>query len=468
MNVVPRTRSMDTGATKRLAAHVAAIRYDRLDARTSHRAKYHTLDSIGAVLAGATQEVTGITERALLKAGTGGRVPVAGRKTRMDMLSAAFLNGTAGHGLELDDGYRAGSVHPGTVVVPALLAAAAVTGSNGKAAIAGVVAGYEVMCRLAAAMHPRARWRGFHNTSTTGPFGAAALWGVLKGFDARGFAQAFGTAASTSSGLFAFMGGGDVKRLHPGFAARSGLLAGLVAEEGLEGSPDALECADGFFQAYGGGDAGYDYSKIDITKSGPGSPYAITECYIKPYACCRHIHAPIDGVLKIMKEHRLKPDDVESIHVASYKVAAAHDLKEWDAFTTAQMSIPYVVATTVRHGGADLEHFSPAHRADPATAALAAKVAVSVDAQCDKDYPAMRPAVTTIRTRGGKDLSLRVDNPYGEPEVPLDDAALSAKFMKLAVPVIGARKAEQVAEAVWSLEKVADLRPLVEDLAGKA
>jgi 2-methylcitrate dehydratase PrpD len=454
------------GPTRTLASHIAAMGFSDLDDQTVHRAKYHTLDTIGAILAGAGQDVTKIAGRALERAGCGGNVPVAGQHIRTDMLSAAFLSGAAGHGLELDDGYRAGSVHPGTVIIPAALVAAYKLGCSGDALIKAVVAGYEVMCRLSAACHPRARWRGFHNTSTTGVFGAATVWGTLQGFDVDRLEHAFGAAASTASGLFTFLYGGDVKRLHPGIAAKNGLLAGLLAQEGLQGPPNVLESKEGFFYAYAGGDQNeFDYDSLDILSVGGGSPWAINDCYIKPYACCRHIHSVIDAIFDIMDETNLAAEQVQAVHVGSYKVATSHDLRQWENFTTAQMSIPFVVATALRYRAVDLDHFTANHRSDENSIALARKVTVGVDEGCENDYPRTRSAVVAITTIDGQSVERRVDEPYGSPANRLDDEALTAKFKRLASGVIGADQADRVADEIWALESNTDVRPLIAALS---
>jgi len=454
------------GPTRSLVTRIANLEFSDLDDQTVHRAKYHILDTIGAILAGAQQEVTGIAGRALERAGCGGDTPVAGRRSRADMLSAAFLGGAAGHGLELDDGYRAGSVHPGTVIIPVALAAGYGTGCSGDALIKAVVAGYEVMCRLSAACHPRARWRGFHNTSTTGVFGAATVWGSLQGFDADRLEHAFGAAASTASGLFTFLYGGDIKRLHPGIAAKNGLLAGLLAEEGVQGPPSVLESKEGFFYAYAGGDTGeFDYGSLDINSVGGGAPWAINDCYIKPYACCRHIHSVIDAIFKIMDETGLVPEQVQTVRVGSYKVAASHDLRQWESFTTAQMSIPFVAATALRYRAVDLDHFSEDHRIDENSIALARKVTVGVDSSCEEDYPRTRSAVVAVETTDGQITEQRIDEPLGSPANRLDDATLTAKFKQLAAPVIGPDQADLLADKIWSLESQADVRPLFEALS---
>ena len=459
------TADQSRGPTAQLASYVSDLKFEDLDTRTINHAKRHILDGIGAVLAGAGQEATEIAERASIRAGASGQIPVAGRKRHHDMLTAAFLQGAAAHGLELDDGYRAGSTHPGSVVVPALLAAAYTREVSGRDAIAAAVAGYETMCRIAATTHPRSRWRGFHNTATTGAFGAAALWSSLVRLTPERTEAALGIAASTASGLFTFLDGGDVKRLHPGFAARSGLLAGLLAEEGLAGPPGSLESSNGFFHAYAGDDNGtIDYTSLDILSVGPGSPHAITECYIKPYACCRHIHSAIDAVLDMQRSASLEVSDVKSIHIGTYRVATAHDLRSWDNFTTAQMSIPFVIATALRHGSVDLGHFATTHRTDPKTADIAERVSVSVDDSCDASYPQTRSAVTTVITKTGVRLDRRIDEPLGAPANPLDEAALVAKFTSLATPVIGMPAAAEVVEQVQSLNNADDLRPLIERL----
>lgn len=454
--------------THALAQFVAAARTAGYDARSLHRARYHTLDTLGAILAASGLDATNKAADTLVRCGASGDTPVPGRSERFSVLDAAFVAGTAGHGLELDDGYRAGSVHPGTVVVPAALAAAHAAGCDGARFVQAIVAGYEVICRLSAAIHPRARWRGFHNTPVTGVFGAAAVWAVIHDFDAAQVEDAFGAACSQAGGLFTFLQGGEVKRTHPGFGARAGLLSGALVSEGLSGPPGCLESPNGFFHAYAGGDdAGLDYTAIDILGAGKGSPLAMTECYIKPHACCRHIHGPIDALQSLMREHELAAKDIAGIHVGTYKVAAAHDLPRWPSFTGAQMSIPFVLATTARFGRADLDLFGSGHRADPETAAMAERVSVSVDPECEADYPKARPARVTVTTGDGRTLSLRVDEPYGSPSNPLDDGALEAKFLGLASPILGDDRAAEIAARFWALDQEPDMRPLIEALAAR-
>ena len=160
-------------------------------------------------------------------------VPVPGRARRADLIDAAFLGGTAAHGIELDDGYTKGSVHPGCTVVPAILSAGYVKKASGAQLIEAMVAGYETVTAIGRAVHPDLRHRGFHPTGAVAVFGAAMAVGKLRGLTPQQLSNALGIAASSSAGLFAFVNGGaDIKRLHAGHASREGLQAALLAEAG--------------------------------------------------------------------------------------------------------------------------------------------------------------------------------------------------------------------------------------------
>ncbi len=454
------------GATRRLARLASSLTYGDLDAPTRHAARRHILDTLGACLAGSHQAVSEAAEAVLAEILAAGAVPVPGRSRRADALSAAYLTGAGAHGLELDDGYRAGSVHPGAVVVPAALAAGHGLGASGAALMTAVTAGYEAVARVAAAAQPELRRRGFHATSSAGVFGAAAAAGRLRGLDAQAMENAFGLAASSAGGLFAFVqGGGEVKRLHPGHAAREGLLAALLAERGIEGPPQVLEARDGFFQAFAGHDVRAGKAAgLDLFAGWDG--FAITDCYIKPYPCCRHFHAALDALFEILRAQELEPAMVERVEVGTYEFAAAHAAAAWDSLAGAQLSFPFVMATALRKRAVTLEHFSQACREDPKVRADCAKIRVSVDAECEAKYPRFRPAKVTVRCRDGRAFQGAVDEPLGAPRNPLDDRALGAKYLDLAGPVLGARRAQETLAMLWRLDELADVRELCEALAG--
>src|SRR5258705_6727717 len=239
------------GATEAIVDFVSELRHDALTCEVRHYARRHLLDTVGVMIAGAGGEIATRAE-AMLRAvrPTAGHVPVPGRARRADLLDAAFLGGTAAHGIELDDGYTKGSVHPGCSVVPAVLAVGHARKASGKAVMEAVVAGYETITAIGAACHPALRVRGFHPTGAVAMFGSAMATGKLRGLNTQQLSNALGIAASSAAGLFAFVNGGaDIKRLHAGPPAREGMQAALLAGQGVEGRRHGIEARDGLKQA---------------------------------------------------------------------------------------------------------------------------------------------------------------------------------------------------------------------------
>src|SRR5215468_4315497 len=217
----PVTLHPAAGATNTIVSFASSLRYADLSDEVRYYARRHLLDTVGVMIAGAPGDVATNAEKLLacVRAGAG-TIPVPGRAKRHDLLDAAFLGGTAAHGIELDDGYRVGSAHCGCTVVPAALSVGYARGASGTQIVEAVVAGYEVAICLARACAPDLRQRGFHPTSVVGPLGTAVAVAKLRGLSDQQIADALGIASSASAGLFAFVNGGaDIKRLHAGHAS---------------------------------------------------------------------------------------------------------------------------------------------------------------------------------------------------------------------------------------------------------
>ena len=449
------------GATDALVNFTAALRYDTLPEDARHYARRHLLDTVGVMIAGAGGTIATQAEAVIKAVRPAGKIPVPGRTRRADLLDAAFLGGTAAHGIELDDGYRHGSAHCGCVVIPAALAIAHDRHASGRALIEAIVAGYETNIALARACAPDLRQRGFHPTSAVGPFGAAMATGKLRGLTKQQFANVLGIAASSSAGLFAFVnGGGDIKRLHAGHASREGMQAALLAEQGVEGPPQVIESRDGFMQAFA-------FGRIDKARPiqlPPQAEFGITDCYIKPYACCRHIQPAVEAMFGLLNDEHIKTEDIKKVEVETYKIAAEHAHVPWDDFASAQLSFPYLMGLAARYRGIKFEHFDEKTRRDPAFTEFARKLTVSAPTEIDQLYPKLRPARVTVTTPQGK-FTRQADEAWGSRQVPLDDDGLIAKFLGLVGPVFGEQRAKDLSERLWTIEKADDVTPLVEALA---
>ena len=447
------------GATDALVDFANGLRYADLSDEVRYYARRHLLDTIGVMIAGAPGDIATHAETMLGSVRGGGAIPVPGRERRHDLLDATFLGGTAAHGIELDDGYRIGSAHCGCTVVPAALSVAYARGAGGSALIEAVVAGYEVAISLARACAPDLRQRGFHPTSAVGPFGAAVAVGKLRGLNRAQIANAMGIAASSAAGLFAFVNGGaDIKRLHAGHASREGLQAALLAEQGVQGPPNVIEARDGFMQAFAFGRS----DKARAVQVPP--PFGITDCYIKPYACCRHIQPAVEALFGLMNDESIAADDIARVDVQTYRIAAEHAHTGWDDYASAQLSFPYLMGLAARFRGIKVHHFNKSTRRDPVFTEFARKLTVTAPPEIDALYPKLRPARVTVTTPRGT-FTRQADEALGSRLVPLDDAGLTAKFHDLVAPVLGTERAAAAAETLWAIDTVDDIRPLVASLA---
>ncbi|MFC4353431.1 MmgE/PrpD family protein [Fodinicurvata halophila] len=444
------------GLTARLVD--VLLREEALDGEMLHYAKRHFVDTLGAIIAGTPQEVTRRAASVITKVQGPGPFRVPGLGGSFGLLDAAYLSGVAAHGTETDDGYRQGSVHPGTVVVPSILPLAVGRKSSGHVLLSGIVAGYHSMAVIAALAHPKLRRQGFHPTAAVGPLGAAMAATSLLKLDRTKRLFALGIAASSASGLFAFKGGGaDVKRLHPGQAARDGLLAALLAEEGCEGPSAVLECSDGFFQAL----AGITASDL-VSVSFPQKP-PITDCYIKPYACCRHIHPAVDALRALCEQHAVQSHEIEAIEVETYSIAADHGKVPWNSLAEAQLSFPYVLAAAIKFETLGVRAFEEVHRTDAELTMLCRKVDVRATDEMDARYPAERPARVTLHSSKGS-WSEERGEARGDPRYPLDDNEIAVKFLDLVGPVLGSARAGNLLEELWRLEDIEDMTSIFVNL----
>jgi 2-methylcitrate dehydratase PrpD len=449
------------GATAALVEFVSELRFDALDTQVRHYARRHFLDTVGVMIAGAAADVVTRAEAALAAVRGAGRIPVPGRARRADLLDAAFLAGTAAHGIELDDGYRQGSVHPGCAVVPGALAIGYDRGVSGKAVVEAIVAGYETAIAIARACHPDLRHRGFHPTGVCAVFGAAAAAAKLRGLSAQQIADAFGIAASSAAGLFAFVNGGaDIKRLHAGHAAREGVQAALLAEQGVQGPPHVIESRDGFLQAFA---FGRNVKPRPIALP-PAVPFGITDCYIKPYPCCRHLQPAAEAVMRLCRQENISADEVTRVDVDTYRIAAEHAHTGWNEFASAQLSFPYLIGLALRFRTIRLEHFDEKLRRDPAFDAIARKLHVVVTPEVDRLYPQLRPARVKVTTARGV-FTCDADEALGSRLLPLADAGLRLKFDELVSPVLSPARAASLADRLWDIEACPDVRGMVEAAA---
>ncbi|WP_375176203.1 MmgE/PrpD family protein [Pseudooceanicola sp.] len=407
----------------------------------------HLIDTLGVVVAGLGQGVA--AQLAPLQ--PEGGLPLPGRPGARAAADHAYLCGTAAHGLELDDGYREGSVHSGVAVVPALLVEALSRPVAGRDLLVAMAAGYETCCAVAATLHPALRDRGFHPTSTVGPLGAALGVARLRGFDGALTERALGLAASEAGGLFAFLGGGgEVKRLHGGLAARGGLMAARLAEAGVTAPEGILERPSGYAQAFGGVAPGAFSLSLP-----PVARWRMTDCYIKPHACCRHLQPAMEAMIAAQAKLGVTAEEVTGVEVETYSIAAAHAGTGWGDMATAQLSFPYVLAQALYKGRAALADFGAEARGEGLAEALSPRLTIRASEEMDALYPGQRPARVTVRA-GDRSAEVFAPEASGSPDIPVTDAAIEEKFLGLVAPAVGDQAAADWLRALWSIGTAQD------------
>ncbi|MCH7625783.1 MAG: MmgE/PrpD family protein, partial [Chloroflexi bacterium] len=438
------------GITKTLADFSSGITYEDLSSDVVDWAKYLCLDFAGVTLNGSTTDSAKAVVRAIEGVKRPGPSTIIGTDKRTLPEYAAMANGTAFHSIELDDVNNEASLHPGVVAFPTALAMADVVDVDGRSFITSVVAGYEVMVRLGRALKPSEHYgRGFHPTGTCGAFGAAAVAARLLGLRGDSYVHALGVAGSQAAGSMEYLAQGAwTKRLHPGWAAHSGIWAALLAQSGFVGPSTILEGDNGFLHAYSG-----DADPSEVLR-GLGEEFLITQTGIKPHACCRYNQGPIDCLLELRETHGLRPEDVREVKVGVLSagvglVASPVELKHNPvSVVDMQFSLPFSAAVALVYGRASLSEYAPGVPQRPEVRDIMAKVQCVTDPELDATFPAQWRAWAEVGTTDGRSLRSEVTHPKGDPENGLTWDEMRQKFLDLSAPVISERGQEKIIAAV--------------------
>ncbi|MDA0305021.1 MAG: MmgE/PrpD family protein [Proteobacteria bacterium] len=437
---------------KRFADYAASVVSAELPEDARHAAKRAIIDWFSSTICGGiVAPATMMMDAYADSIGHGKAVLYPSGKTS-DARTAALINGAAVHTIEFDDIFRDGLYHPGAPVISAALALAQAKGKNGDALIRAVIAGYETSNRLAVAVNP-AHYEFWHTTGSIGTFGAAAAASAVLGLDGEKTAHAMANAGTLAAGLQqAFRAEAMAKPLHPGHAAETGVKLALAAEQGVTGALDILEGERGYGAAMCK-DPDWQTAADDLGKS-----FTIIRTTFKNHAACGHTHAAIDGVLALRAKHNLTPDNVKRIHAASFQKALeiCGNTNPQTIFE-AKFSLPYVAAMALRTGRVRMEAFSDELLKDKDLRQLINKVEVSVDAELDAQFPKRRAANISIETTDGETFEHYAPTRKGDPDNPLTDDELAEKFLELTGSVLGDGRAAELLDALWRLDKTADL-----------
>ena len=451
--------------TRTLADFLTALRYDDLPDSVVDRTEELFLDWLGSALAGRNYHPIPLFERYATRMGpAAGTSQILTTRALSSPYFAALVNAAASHVVEQDDLHNSSVLHPGTVVFPAVLAAAQDLGKSGEDVIVAAVAGYEAGIRIGEFLG-RSHYRTFHTTGTVGTLAAAVAVGKLLDFDSDAFVHAIGSAGTQAAGLWEFLrDGADSKQLHTAKAAADGLLAAYLTADGLTGAQRILDGAQGL--AAGMSD---DADAAHLTDR-LGSRWALVETSFKYHASCRHTHPAADALLELMQREGLAHDDITSVtarvHQAAIDVLGAVDVPH--TVHQAKFSMGTVLGLIAVHGKAGLEEFQGFALSDANVAEFRDKVSMTLDSEVDDAYPRHWLGRIEATGRSGQHWVAAIDEPKGDPGNTLSRDELADKFHRLVAfsDAASAAEADSLIQWSWGLRQIprvdAELLPVAE------
>ena len=443
--------------TRELLELLHALDIERLPSSVVDAAQNCVLDTLGCALFGSPEPWSRIMAAEVLAEAPRGNSTIVGERTTVAAPAAALCNGTAAHGFELDDHLDEAIVHPGAIIVSAVLAAAEAVNATGAQALLGVVSGYEFANRLGLAMGVVPSQRGWHKTSVAGPVGAAVGVAKVMRLPVEQMQCAVGLACATASGTKAFAageGGGMEKRMHAGRAAEAGVRMAQLAARGFTAPPGAIEGRFGLLDVMSANAA-----KPELLTEGLGAKWAVEHVYVKLYPCCAWIQAAAQQLVDLRGAHPLAPDAVKSIRVGVSAYAKAQNGNPLPQDTMgAQFSIPYCVALALTGDPADPAAYDEAAIGDAARRRLAQRVEIFVDPQMEAAYPRHYGARVELELAGGERRSAAKLDPHGMPADPCTREEVEEKFLKLARRVKSQDAALRIMDEVRRLARAPGVR----------
>jgi 2-methylcitrate dehydratase PrpD len=450
---------MAASHTRELLEFLHALEIERMPPSVVRAAQNCVLDTLGCALFGSPEPWSRIMAAEMQSEAPRGRSTIVGASTPVAAPAAALCNGTAAHGFELDDHLDEAIVHPGAIIVSAVLAAAESVDATGAQTLLGVIAGYEFANRLGLAMGVTPSQRGWHKTSIAGPVGAAVGVAKVMNLSVDEMQCAVGLACATSSGTKAFAageGGGMEKRMHAGRAAEAGVRMAQLAARGFTAPPGAVEGRFGLLHVMSG-----DAAKREPLTEGLGAKWAVEHVYIKLYPCCAWIQAAAQLLVDMRGARPLRSEEIRDIRIGVSAYAKAQNGNPLPKDTMGgQFSIPYCVALALTGDPADPAAYADEAVRDATRRALAQRVEIFVDPEMEAAYPRHYGARVELELANGERRCAAKLDPHGMPADPCTQEELEDKFSRLAQRVKSGEEASRVLAEVRRLAAAPDVRSL--------
>jgi len=443
---------MDRSPTRQLASYVTDTSFDAIPVAIRSEAKRAILNYLGCALGGSIEPALDTAIRVLDPFSGPRHASVLGRAETFDELNAALLNGIGSHVHEYDDTLPQNYIHPSVPVASALFAYASAHSVSGRDFVHAFVLGFEVESRIGDAVYPAHYEAGWHITSTTGVFGAAAAIGRLLGLSTDQMVWAFGLAATQAAGIRE-MFGSMAKSFQPGRAAQNGLTAARFAAADFTAGEQALEGPRGF--------AAVTAREFDLDRvtTGLGRDFALSGNAYKPYACGLVVHPTIDGCSRIRERDRPDPHQIESVQLrVAPLVLDLCNKRDLKRALQSKYSIYHAAAIGLVRGKGGLQEFTEAAIADPVLSRMRDQVSVVADDKITEDQVDI-----LVRMTDGREHRLFVEQSLGNVHRPLSNAQLEDKFRDQAELALPGAQVDALITACWDIDALADAGDIARD-----
>ncbi|HSD00684.1 MAG TPA: MmgE/PrpD family protein [Casimicrobiaceae bacterium] len=419
--------------TRLLAEFVALHPSAEFPASVEREAERTLLNWVGCAIGASRHSTLAAALAAVQELAPSPQAAVLGRNDRVDMGSAALLNGISSHTFDFDDTHLKTIIHPAGPVASAALALGEHIGSTGRAFVDALVLGVDVACRVGNMVYPEHYDRGWHITGSTGMLGAAAGCARLLSLDVDRTAMALGIAASQPVGVREQFGSMS-KPFHPGAAARAGLTSALMARHGFTASSRAIEAPRGLAQTYSTKCA-WDEITDEL-----GERFEISFNTYKPFACGIVIHPSIDGCVQLRNDHRLRAQDIARIDLRVHSLVL--ELTGKRAPRTGlegKFSVYHACAAAIVFGQAGQAEFADEVVARDDIIALRGRIHAVADSAIDE-----AAADVSVTLNDGRKHHVFIEHAIGSLERPMTDDQLAHKFHGLVDPVLGRAQADDL------------------------
>ena len=444
--------------SRKLAKFALDLKYEAIPERARREAKRFLLDSLGCALAALALPDMRAAYRYIRALGGRRQATIIGYGTKTNLPNAALMNSLLIRALDYNDIYwKQDPSHPSDII-PAALAPAEFKGLSGKELIVGIVLAYELEMRMCLAAHPGIREVGWHHASLT-QFVSPLVAGRMLGLDEDQLVAAVGISGSSHFTLGGVVAGHltNMKNTADPMAVEAGVRAAMLAAEGYTGPEEVFEGKEGLFQTI----SNVKWEPQALL-DGLGERFLITECGYKAFPTEALTHQPITATLELVHEQKIAPREVKEVLVQTTTRGAdiLSDPSKYRPTTkeTADHSLPYCIAVAIAKGNVLPSDFSEAALKDPQVLELLPKIKVVADPEIDRLFPKVKRAIVTITLQDGRSYRKEEDFAKGEPERPLSDEELFAKFRANAQGTLPEERQERLIQATLALEEFPDIR----------